>query len=58
MKTISASRHQISGTAAERAAMDTVNLNPKDSFLESDTGTEYVWDGDSWVALPAGVYFD
>lgn len=34
--------------------MDTKNLNPKDSFFESDTGLKYIWDGDSWEETALG----
>lgn len=36
------------GTAAERAAMGTTTLKVGDSFIENDTGLEYLWSGVAW----------
>lgn len=46
----------IRGTAAERAAMTTTDFagNHSVRFIESDTGNEYKFDGDSWVQTRSG----
>jgi len=51
MEQISASRQNFTGTAAERTALGTQSLQAKDTWIESDTGSEYIWDGDSWVEI-------
>ena len=37
------------GTRAERLALQTDNIEPSDTFLESDTGDEQQWTGTKWI---------
>jgi len=58
MDQITASRKEFTGTNAERTALKKTTLNARDTWLESDTGDEFVFDGNgalgSWVQTSAG----
>jgi len=58
MEQIAASRKEFTGTNAERLALPKTTLKARDTWLESDTGDEYVFDGNgalgSWVQTSAG----
>ena len=42
------------GTNAERLALDTTKLEASDSFIESDTRSDYEWSGSSWTVKSSG----
>jgi len=43
------------GTAADRAAIDTDTIGTGMSFIESDTGYIYWWNGTAWVSWTGGA---
>lgn len=58
MEQISVSRQEFTGTNAERTALQKTTLNARDTWIESDTGDEFVFDGNgslgSWVQTSTG----
>lgn len=42
------------GTAADRAALDTSMFPVGEGFVESDTGNRYCWNGTDWQELTSG----